>query len=184
MNERLEDAQRRMEGAVKALASEMTSVRTGRASVALLDRVQVDAYGTKTPLNQLAQLGAPEPRMLTINPYDRSLFGAVEKAILESDLGLTPTNDGQLIRINIPQLSEQRRKELVKLVHKMAEDARIAVRNVRRDVLNEAKRAEKDGELSQDEVSRFQGEVQKLTDAEVHHIDEALAVKEAEIMEV
>lgn len=184
MKEMLDDAQRRMDGAVKSLNHEMASVRTGRASIALLDRVQVDAYGVKTPLNQLAQLGAPEPRMLTIQPYDRSQSGAIEKAILESDLGLTPTNDGQMIRINIPQLTEQRRKELVKLVHKMAEDARIAVRNVRRDVLNEAKRSEKDGDVSKDEVGRFQGEVQKVTDAEVAKIDEVLAKKEAEIMEV
>lgn len=173
-----------MDGAVKALGNEMASVRTGRASVALLDRVQVEAYGTKTPLNQVATIGAPEPRMLTVQPYDRSLFGAVERGILESDLGLTPTNDGQMIRISIPQLSEQRRKELVKLVGKMAEEARIAVRNVRRDILNDAKRAEKDGDISKDDISRFEKDVQKVTDAEVAKIDEALQRKEAEIMEV
>ncbi len=184
MKERVNDAKRRMEGAVKAFTHDLASVRTGRASVALLDRIQVMAYGTRTPLNQIAQLGAPEPRLLTISPYDKSLFGAVEKAILESDLGLTPTNDGQLIRIGIPQLSEQRRKELVKLVGKMAEDARIAIRNVRRDVLNEAKRAEKEGEISRNEISRLQDEVQKVTDAEIKEVDAILARKEAEIMEV
>ena len=184
MTEQLDDAQRRMDRAVKAFQHELTSVRTGRASVALLDRVMVDAYDTRTPLNQLAQLGAPEPRMLTVQPYDRSLNGAVEKAIMESDLGLTPTNDGQMIRINIPQLTEQRRKELVKLVHKMAEEGRIAVRNVRRDALNHAKKSEKDGDMSKDDVTRFQGEVQKITDAEIAKIDDILATKEAEIMEV
>ncbi|MFN8110976.1 MAG: ribosome recycling factor [Thermoleophilia bacterium] len=184
MNERLKDAKRRMEGAVKAFHNEITSVRTGRASVHLLDRVHVDAYGTKTPLSQLAQIAAPEARLLTIQPYDRSLFGAVEKAIMESDLGLTPSNDGQIIRIAVPQLSEERRKEMVRLVGKMAEEGRVAVRNVRRDVLNEAKRAEKDHELTKDDIGRLQDEVQKLTDAEVKAIDEAMHRKEAEIMEV
>ncbi|HWH13637.1 MAG TPA: ribosome recycling factor [Miltoncostaeaceae bacterium] len=184
MKERVEDAKRRMEGAVKALTHDLATVRTGRASVALLDRIQVDAYGQKTPLNQIAQLSAPEPRLLTIQPYDRSIFGAVEKAILESDLGVTPSNDGQVIRIALPQPTEQRRKELVKLVGKMAEDAKVAVRNVRRDVLNEARRAEKEGEVSRNEMGRFQDEVQKLTDAEVKAIDEVLGRKEAEIMEV
>jgi ribosome recycling factor len=180
----MKDAKRRMEGAVKALGHEFQSVRTGRASTALLERVQVDAYGTKTPLPQLATISAPEPRLLTVQPYDRSIFKAVEKGILESDLGLTPSNDGQIIRLSIPQLTEQRRKELVKLVHKMAEEARIAVRNVRRDVLNELKRAEKEGEVSRNDLGRAQDEVQKLTDAEIKSVDDLLARKEAEIMEV
>lgn len=184
MNERVSDAKRRMEGAVKSLTHDLATVRTGRASVALLDRIQVDAYGQKTPLNQIAQLSAPEPRLLTIQPYDRSIFASVEKAILESDLGVTPSNDGQVIRIALPQPTEQRRKELVKLVGKMAEEAKVAVRNVRRDVLNEARRAEKDGELSKNEIGRLQDEVQKVTDAEIKAIDEVLARKEAEIMEV
>jgi ribosome recycling factor len=173
-----------MEGAVKSLGTELASVRTGRASTHLLDRITVDAYGTRTPLNQIAQISAPEPRMLTIQPYDRALFGTIEKAIMESDLGLTPSNDGQIIRIGVPQLSEERRKELVRLVHKMAEEARVAVRNVRRDVLNEAKRAEKEGEFSRNELGRLQDEVQKITDAEVKAIDEVMHRKEAEIMEV
>jgi len=184
VEERLKDAKRRMQGAVAALGSEFASVRTGRASTALLDRVTVDAYGTRTPLNQLATIHAPEPRLLTIQPFDRTIMQSVEKAIMESDLGLTPNNDGQTIRLAIPQLTEERRKEMVRLVHKMAEEGRIAVRNVRRDVLNEMKRAEKDGELSQDQLKSAQDEVQKLTDAEVKAIDELMARKEAEILEV
>ena len=132
-------------------------MRTGRASTGLLDRIVVDAYGTKTPLNQLATIGAPEPRLLTVQPFDRSIMSNVEKALMESDLGLTPNNDGQIIRLPIPQLTEERRKEMVRLIHKMAEEARIAVRNVRRDVLNELKRAEKDGEFSRDELKRGAG---------------------------
>ena len=184
MEERLKEAKRRMEGAVAALGSEFASVRTGRASAALLDRVTVDAYGTRTPLKQLATINVPEPRLLTIQPFDRSIMASVEKAIMESDLGLTPNNDGQTIRLSIPQLTEERRKEMVRLVHKMAEEGRIAVRNVRRDVLNEMKRAEKDGELSQDELKGGQDEVQKLTDAEVKAIDQLMARKEAEVLEV
>lgn len=184
MKDRLNDAKRRMEGAVKAFANEIGSVRTGRASTHLLDRIQVDAYGQKTPLNQIAQISAPEARLLTVAPYDRSLFGAVEKAILESDLGLTPNNDGQIIRIGVPQLSEERRKELQRLVGKMAEEQRVAIRNVRRDILNEAKRAEKDGDLTKNDIGRLQDDIQKITDAEIKSIDEMLHRKEAEIMEV
>lgn len=184
MKERITDGQRRMDGAVKAFSSELNSVRTGRASVHLLDRIQVEAYGSPMPLNQVATLAAPEPRLLTIQPFDRSLTGAIEKAIMESDLGITPNNDGQTIRIALPQPNEQRRKELVKLTGKLAEEARIAVRNVRRDILNEAKRAEKEGEISKNEIGRLQDEVQKITDAHVKQIDEILARKEAEIMEV
>nr|WP_217912827.1 ribosome recycling factor [Miltoncostaea marina] len=184
MDDRLKDAKRRMEGAVHALQNEFATVRTGRASTAILDRVTVDAYGTRTPLTQLATVNAPEPRLLTVAPYDRNILGAIEKALMEADIGLTPSNDGQLIRLPVPQLTEERRKEMVKLVHKMAEEARIAVRNVRRDVLNELKRAEKDGELSRDELSRGQDEVQKLTDAEIRSIDDAMARKEAEVLEV
>lgn len=184
MEQRLKDAKRRMEGAVASLGSDFASVRTGRASTALLDRVTVDAYGTRTPLNQLATINAPEPRLLTIQPFDRTIMASVEKAIMESDLGLTPNNDGQTIRLAIPQLTEQRRKEMVRLVHKMAEEGRIAVRNVRRDVLNEMKRAEKDGELSQDQLKGGQDDVQKLTDAQVKAIDDLMARKEAEVLEV
>ena len=184
MDDRLKDAKRRMQGAVAALGAEFASVRTGRASTGLLDRIVVDAYGTKTPLNQVATISAPEPRLLTVAPFDRSIMSNVEKALMESDLGLTPNNDGQIIRLPIPQLTEERRKEMVRLVHKMAEEARIAVRNVRRDVLNELKRAEKDGEFSRDELKRGEDSVQKLTDAEVKAIDDLMARKEAEILEV
>src|SRR4249919_1869992 len=178
MDDRLKDARRRMEGAVAALGGEFNSVRTGRASTALLDRVSVDAYGTKTPLNQLATIHAPEARLLTVQPYDPSIMAAVERAIMESDLGLTPNNDGKIIRLPVPQLTEERRKELVRLVHKMSEEARVAVRNVRRDVLNDLRRQEKEGEVSRDELGRAQDEVQKLTDAEVKAVDELMSRKE------
>jgi ribosome recycling factor len=184
MRERMADAQRRMEGAQRALSTEFAGVRTGRASTALLDRVQVNAYGTRLPLNQVATVQAPEARLLTVQPFDRALMKAVEKGILESDLGLTPSNDGQTIRLAIPQLSEERRKDLVRLVHKMAEEARVAVRNVRRDVLNELKRTERDGEISRDDLARAQDEIQKLTDGHVKALDQLLARKEAEILEV
>jgi ribosome recycling factor len=184
MQERLDDAKRRMEGAGKALAGEFASVRTGRASAALLDRVTVEAYGTRTPLNQLAGINTPDARLITVQPYDPSILGSIEKALMESDIGLNPNNDGRIIRLPVPMLTEERRKEMVRLVHKMAEEARIAVRNVRKDVLNEFKREEKDGEISRDERARAEVEVQKLTDAEVKVIDDLLARKEAEILEV
>ena len=184
MKELMADAGRRMEGALKSLDTEFATVRTGRASTHLLDRVMVDAYGAEMPLNQVATISAPEARLLTVQPFDKTLMKPIEKALQEAQLGLTPSNDGQMIRLPIPQLTEERRKELVKLVHKMAEDARIAVRNVRRDVLNEMKRREKDGDISRDEASRAQDDVQKLTDREVKSIDEAMARKESEILEV
>ena len=184
MKERIDDAKRRMEGAVKSVSDEFGTVRTGRASTALLDRITVDAYGADTPLNQIAQLNVPEPRLLTVQPYDPSLIAAIEKAIQESDIGLTPANDGSLIRLPIPELSEERRKDLVKVAGKIAEEGRIAVRNVRRDANNELKRAEKDGDLSKNDLSRGQDEVQKLTDEYVGRIDEMLAGKEGEILEI
>jgi len=184
VKERLDDANRRMDGAVRNLGGEFAGVRTGRASTALLDRIVVDAYGTQTPLNQLATIHAPEARMLTVAPYDRSILSNVEKGILESDLGLTPNNDGQIIRLNIPELTEERRKELVRVVHKMAEEARVAVRNVRKDLNNELKRAEKDGDISKNELGRLQDEVQTLTDEHVAAVDDLMARKEAEILEV
>jgi ribosome recycling factor len=184
MKERVAEARRRMEGAVRNLTQEFGALRTGRASTALLDRISVDAYGASTPLNQVAKIGAPEPRLITVQPFDKSLMKGIEKAIMESDLGLTPSNDGTTIRLPIPQLTEQRRKELVRVAHRMAEDAKVAVRNVRRDTLNELKRAEKEGEVSRDEMGRGQDEIQKLTDAEVKSIDDLLTRKEAEIMEV
>jgi ribosome recycling factor len=184
VKQRIDEAKRRMDGAVKAFTAELASVRTGRASTALLDRVTVDAYGSNMPLNQVATIHAPEARLVTVQPFDRTLVEAIERGINEAGLGLTPSNDGQIIRLAIPELSEERRKEFVKLVHKMAEEARIAVRNVRRDAINEMRRAEKDGELSQNELGRGQDEIQKVTDAEVKAIDDLMARKEAEILEV
>ncbi len=184
MNERIEDAERRMQGAVRNLGSEFAALRTGRATTSLLDRIQVNAYGTLTPLPQLAKIHVPEARLLTVQPFDRSMIPDVERAIMESDLGLTPGNDGTTIRLPLPQLTEERRKDLVKVAHRMAEEARVAVRNIRRDVLNEFKRAEKEGEVSKNALGRAQDEVQKRTDAEVKAVDEMLARKEAEIMEV
>ena len=180
----ISDAVRRMDKSVETTQHEFNGVRTGRASAALLDRIQVDYYGQATPLQQLATINVPEPRLLTIQPFDPSSLKGIEKAIMESDLGLQSANDGKIIRLPIPQLTEERRKEMVRLVHKMAEEGRVAVRNVRRDVLHDLKRAEKDGELSRDELKRAEDEVQKLTDAEVKSIDDLMARKEAEILEV
>lgn len=184
MKERIDDAKRRMEGATKNLSNEFSALRTGRASTALLDRINVNAYGAMTPLTQLAKIHAPEARLITVQPFDKTMMTDIERAIMESDLGLNPSNDGTTIRLPLPQLTEERRKELVKVAHRMAEESRVAVRNVRRDVLNELKRAEKDGEVSKNDLGRAQDEVQKLTDAEVKTVDEMLARKEAEIMEV
>jgi ribosome recycling factor len=180
----LGDAERRMGKSVDSVKHEFTSIRTGRASVALLDRVQVNAYGTKMPLNQLATISVPEPRLLSITPFDKSTMRDIERAILESDLGLTPANDGQLIRLPIPQLTEERRKELVKQVRHMAEEGRVAARNVRRDAIHHLKDMEKNGETGSDDVHRAEDRLQKLTDQYTAAIDAALKAKEAEIMEV
>jgi ribosome recycling factor len=178
------DAAHRMDQAVEHAQTEFNSVRTGRASAALLDRNQVDYYGTQTPLRQLATINVPEPRMLTVQPFDPTSIKAIEKTIQESDLGLTPSNDGKLIRLAIPQLTEERRKELVKVVHRLAEDGRIAVRNIRRDAISRLKQAVDSGEVGADEEHRGEERVQKLTDDHVHRIDDLLKKKEAEIMEV
>jgi ribosome recycling factor len=180
----IQDATRRMDKSVEAAQAEFGTLRTGRASPALLDRVQIDYYGQKTPLKQLATINAPEPRMLTIQPFDPSSVGAIERAIQESDLGLTPSNDGKLIRLPIPQLTEERRKELVKVVRHMAEEGRVAVRNVRRDVMHHLKELVDKGEVGSDEEHRAEERVQKLTDEHTQKIDELLKRKEAEIMEV
>ncbi|MDX6553665.1 MAG: ribosome recycling factor [Gaiellales bacterium] len=180
----LADASRRMDKTVEATRHEFTTIRTGRASAALLERVQVTAYGTKMPVNQLATIGVPEPRLLTISPFDKSTMRDIEKAIQESDLGLTPANDGQMIRLPIPQLTEERRKDLVKQVRHLAEEGRVAARNVRRDALHSLKEAEKNGETGADDVRRAEDRLQKVTDEHVHAIDAALKAKEAEIMEV
>jgi len=180
----LTDASRRMDKSVETAKHEFTTIRTGRASAALLDRIQVSAYGTKMPVNQLATISVPEPRLLTITPFDKSIMKDIERAIQESDLGLTPSNDGQIIRLPIPQLTEERRKELVKQVRHMAEEGRVSARNVRRDALHQLKEAEKNGETGADDVHRAEDRLQKVTDEHVQAIDAALKAKEAEIMEV
>ena len=182
--ELMEDAKRRMDKSVEAVRHEFNTVRTGRASPALLDRIHVDYYGQRTPLKQLATIGAPEPRLLTIQPFDPSSLRNIERAIQESDLGLTPSNDGKLIRLPIPQLTEERRKELVRVVRQMAEDGRIAVRNVRRDLMHHLRELVDEGEIGADEEHRAEDRAQKLTDEHVMVIDEALKHKVAEIMEV
>ncbi len=178
------DLERRMNGAVSVLQSEFGSLRTGRASASMLDPVVVDAYGAKMPINQVATVNIPEPRMISVQVWDKGLAGAVDKAIRESDLGLNPIAEGQVLRIPIPELNEERRQELVKVAHKYAEDARVAVRNVRRDGMETLKRQEKDGEISEDAQHRLADEVQKLTDQCIARIDTALQEKEGEIMQV
>ncbi len=178
------DMTEKMDKALTALAQEFSSLRTGRASVAIFEGVMVDYYGTPTPINQVATLNAPEPRLITIQPWDVSQINAIEKAILSSMLGLTPSNDGKIIRINIPQLTEERRKELVKVAHKFAEECRVAVRNIRREFNERARKQEKNKEISQDELKKTIEEIQSVTDSYIKKIDEALARKEAEIMEV
>ena len=159
-------------------------MRTGRASAALLDRVKVDYYGQETPLNQLATINVPEPRLLTIQPYDPSSIKTIERALLESELGLTPSNDGKIVRLPIPQLTEERRKELVKVVRHLAEEGRVAVRNVRRDVMHHLKELVRDGDVGDDEERRAEERAQKLTDEHITKIDDLLKKKEEEIMEV
>ena len=180
----VQDAERRMDKSVESTQVEFNTVRTGRASAALLDRITVDYYGQQTPLKQLATINVPEPRMLTIQPFDPSSMKAIEKAIQESDLGLTPSNDGKLIRLPIPQLTEERRKELVKVVRKLAEEGRVSVRNVRRDVMHNLQELSKKGEVGDDDERRAEERVQKLTDGHTSTIDDLLKHKEAEIMEV
>lgn len=179
----IKDAQDRMDKAIDALKRELSSIRAGRANPALLDRIQVDYYGTPTPLNQVGTISTPDPRTLVIQPWDKSVLGDIEKAIQKSDLGLSPNNDGNIIRLNIPMLTEERRTDLVKQTKKSGEDAKVAIRNIRRDANDEIKRKEKD-EISEDESRRFQEQVQKITDQYIVEVDKVLANKEKEIMEV
>ncbi|MDA8078406.1 MAG: ribosome recycling factor [Nitrospiraceae bacterium] len=174
----------RMNQAIEAFKKELSSVRTGRASLGLLEGIAIDYYGAMTPIQQLASLSIPESRQITIQPWEQKLIPEIEKAIMKSDLGLTPANDGKVIRINIPVLTEERRKQLVKVVRKRAEEAKVAVRNVRRDSNEELKKLEKEKHLSEDDVKKEQDEVQRLTDSHVRKIDEILEHKEKEIMEV
>ena len=180
----LSDIERRMDGAVDALRREFAGLRTGRASPSLLEPITVDAYGAAMPMNQVGTISVPEPRMLTVQVWDRSLAKAVEKAIRDSGLGLNPQPDGQLIRVPIPELNEERRRDLTKIASKYGEQARVAVRNVRRDGMDMLKRQEKEGEISQDEHKHWADIIQRLTDEHIKRVDEALAAKEKEIMQV
>jgi ribosome recycling factor len=180
----LAEARARMDKSVDATRNEFSTVRTGRASPHLLDRIEVDYYGAKTPLRQLAQVSATEARLLTITPYDKNSIKVIEKAILESDVGLTPSNDGNLIRLSIPELTEERRRDLVKVVHNIAEQGRVSVRNVRRDVMHDLRELKSEGEVGSDDEHRAEDALQKLTDSHVGEIDTALAGKEEEILEV
>jgi ribosome recycling factor len=180
----LAEAGARMTKSVEAMRHEFGTVRTGRATPGLLDRISVDYYGAATPLKQLATVSAPEARLLTVQPYDRSSIKAIERAILESDVGLTPSNDGNLIRLSIPELTEERRKQLVKVVRHIAEEGRVAIRNIRRDVMHDLRELKEAGEAGADDEHRAEAELQKLTDARISELDELLKAKEAEILEV
>lgn len=180
----LQDCERNMRAVIEATKQDFSTVRTGRANPALLDRVQVEYYGTLTPLNQLASISAPEARLLLIQPWDKNSLKEIERAILKSDLGLTPNSDGSVIRLSIPPLTEERRKDLVRLVRKGAEDRRIGIRNVRRDANEVLRELEKDGSISEDQRHRSEADVQELTDKYIERINELLEAKENEIMEV
>jgi len=184
VDELVQDASRRMDSSIEHTRTEFNTVRTGRASAALLDRISIDYYGTSTPLKQLATINVPEPRMLTIQPFDPSSIKAIEKAIQESDLGLTPSNDGKLVRLPMPQPNEERRNELVKIVRKLAEEGKVAVRNVRRDVMQHLQELTKNHEIGDDDERRAEERVQKLTDEHTKTIEDLLKHKEAEILEV
>ena len=173
-----------MEGQVEHLRHEFTGLRTGRASVALLDQVKVDYYGTPTPLKQIATLATPESRLITVQPFERTLMKDIEKAILASGLGLTPTNDGKLIRLPIPPLTEERRKDLVKIAKRLTEEVRVHIRNIRRDVLEDIKKAQKDSTFAEDDAKKAHDEIQKLTDSYMAKVDDLLKKKEAEITEI
>jgi len=183
-SEILSEASSHMEKSVKALAHEFSTVRTGRASAAVLEGIQIDYYGTPTPITQMAGIKTPEAQLLVIEPWDKSMLKEIDHAIQASDLGITPSNDGSVIRLPFPALTEERRRELVKLCKHYAEEGRIAVRNIRRDANTKLVRAEKDADISEDELRRAEAEIQKLTDAHIRDIDDALKRKEAEVMEV
>jgi ribosome recycling factor len=180
----LDEAKGRMQKSVDATKNEFATVRTGRASPHLLDRIDVDYYGATTPLRQLAQISATEARLLTITPYDKNSIKAIEKAILESDVGLTPSNDGNVVRLTLPELTEERRKDLVKVVHNIAEEGRVSIRHIRREVMHDLKELKSGGEVGEDDERRAESELQKLTDAKIGEIDSFLSGKEEEILEV
>jgi ribosome recycling factor len=183
-DEFLADAKDRMHKSVEACRHELATVRTGRASPHLLDRLEVDYYGAQTPIKQLAQVAATDARLLTLTPFDKNSIGTIEKAIMESDLGLTPNNDGNVIRLQIPELNEERRRELVKVVHGVAEEGRVAIRNIRRDVMHDLRELKKEGEVGEDDERRAEAELQKRTDDATKEIDDLLKAKEDEILEV
>ena len=179
-----ETTERKMHRAVEVLQHDLSTVRTGRASPALLEKVQVDAYGTSMPLNGVALISVPEPRLLVIQPWDKKMLPSIEKAIQKSDLGLTPSSDGSVVRLNIPALNEERRRDLVKLVHKRVEEARVAVRNCRRDAVDDLRKAEREQHIPEDQVKRAQDRLQKLTDDMIKQVDEVGRRKEGEVMEI
>jgi len=183
-NEFLADAGDRMAKSVDSCRQELATVRTGRASPHLLDRVVVDYYGVETPIRQLAQIAATDARLLTLTPFDKNVIGAIEKAILESDLGLTPSNDGNVIRLQIPELNEERRRDLVRVVHGVAEEGKVAIRNIRRDVMHDLRELKKEGEVGEDDERRAEADLQKRTDDATGEIDALLKAKEGEILEV
>lgn len=180
----LADARERMSKSLESTVHEFATVRAGRASPALLDRVIVDYYGAMTPLHQLSTIGVPEPHLITVQPYDKSSIKAIEKAIVESDVGLNPSNDGNIVRLAVPELTEERRHELVKVIRHLAEEGRVAIRNVRRDVMGDLRELKSSGEAGSDDEHRAEVELQKLTEAQVKQLDGALAAKEREILEV
>jgi ribosome recycling factor len=184
IDELLEDAGERMVKSLESAQHEFSTVRTGRASPSLLDRVTVDYYGAMTPLNQLATISAPEARLITIQPYDKSSIKAIEKAINESDIGLNPSNDGNVVRLVVPELTEERRRELVKVVRNLAEEGRVAIRNVRRDTMHQLRELKSEGEASSDDEHRAEVELQKLTDGRISDLDNVLKAKEEEILSV
>jgi ribosome recycling factor len=184
IDELLADAGERMSKSVDSTRNELATVRTGRASPHLLDRIVVDYYGTETPLNQLSNVVAADARLLTVTPYDKSALSTIEKAIIESDVGLTPNNDGNLIRLQIPEMTEERRREMVKVIHGVAEEGRIAIRNIRRDVNSDLRELKKEGEVGEDEERRAESELQKLTDSSVSEIDSLVKGKEEELLTV
>lgn len=184
VNKLIEETKDRMAKSIQSLRREMASIRAGRANASLLDRISVDYYGAPTPVNQLAGISVPEARLLVIQPYDKSIIGDIEKAILKSDLGLTPANDGNVIRLAVPALTEERRKELVKLVKKDAEEGKVSIRNIRRDANDSLKKLEKSGEITEDDQRGYSEDIQKMTDDHIRQIDEIAKEKEEEIMEV
>lgn len=179
----LNNTKKNMDNAISAFSRNLGSIRAGRANASLLDGISVSYYGANTPLNQIAQISVPEARMIVITPYDKGILGDIEKSINKSDLGITPSNDGTIIRLVVPQLTEERRRDIAKQVGEEAENAKVAVRNVRRSAIDELRKAEKDSEITEDELRRFEGDVQKLTDSAVKEIDQLAAEKEKEIIE-